>query len=102
MSKCDAVRVAPGRLVLGVLAGAQASLVEATQSWPELLVAHLLHVQPGTRRQLDLRPVLRQCVQLREAADRDSGAATPPAPLDAVPSILLVCSLVPPIAIFIS
>ena len=70
-------------------------MVEATQSWPELLVAHLLHVQPATRRQLDLRPVLRQCVQLREAADRDSGAAPPPPPLDSMPSILLVC---PPVS----
>jgi len=40
------------RRVLGCLAGAEASLVAATASWPELLAAQLLHVYPGLRPQV--------------------------------------------------
>lgn len=81
------------RAVLGVLAGSQPALVEATRSWPELLVALLLHTQPAARPQLDLRPLLRRSRQLRDRADGGESAEPPPPPLPplaSLPEMLLV------------
>jgi len=75
------------RAVLGVLAGSQPALVEATRSWPELLVALLLHTQPAARPQLDLRPLLRRSRQLRDRADGGESAEPPPPPLPPLASL---------------
>ena len=47
--------------VLEVAAGREEALVSACQSWPELLVAQLLHAHPSASPQAELRQLLQRC-----------------------------------------
>lgn len=80
------------RVVVSVLAGIEGALVESTNGWLELTVAHLLHAHPGLRPRVELRPLVRRCRQLCEKAENgkaqlpDSGLDR--SPVHALPEIM--------------
>lgn len=84
------------RGVISILAGMEAALVESTESWTELLVAHLLHAYPGLRPQVELRSLVRRCRQLCQQQERLQQEAavsdSPPSPAHALPHIMMVRS----------
>lgn len=82
----------PGcRRVVSILAGMEAALVESTESWTELLVAHLLHAYPGLRPQVELRSLVRRCRQLCKQQE-EPVSDPPPSPAHALPHIMTVRS----------
>lgn len=53
--------------LLSILLGADSSLVSASTTWLEHLLAMCLHVYPGLRPQADLEPVLHKSLASRDA-----------------------------------
>ena len=66
--------------LLSILAGDEAALAAVCDDWTQLVVAHLIFVQPQTSKQ-DLPDLVQRCVEAVQAKDREEGRESRAVPL---------------------